>query len=133
MVASEDIFMDIRVDQSILQSFRYQEVVDPPTCIVFAGVEAVTPPGISAFRIRMEVAESIDESVRDHIAELGAFLVRKARVFAVRFPILQIDVFVGNVEVTADNDRFFCLQALQKSQKGRFPKHPVVQPLQLLL
>ena len=65
--------------------------------------------------------------------ELGAFLVRKARVFAVRFPILQIDVFVGNVEVTADNDRFFCLQALQISQKGRFPMHPVVQPLQLLL
>ena len=107
MIAAEDIFMDIRVNQGILQSIRYKEIVDPPTCIVFAGVEAVAPPGISAFRIRMEVAESIDEPVGDHFAELGAFLVRKARVLAVCFPILQVDVLVGNVEVAADDNRFF--------------------------
>ena len=49
--------------------------------------------------------------------EGGPFFVCKSCILAVGFRILKIDLPVGYIQVSAKDNRFFCLQLLKISKK----------------
>ena len=62
MVAAVDLGVDLSVGQLGLQAVAHQEVVDAPTRILFAGLEAVAPPRIDTFQVGVEEAPCIGKS-----------------------------------------------------------------------
>ena len=79
MIAAKNLVMDGGILNRGSQSLAHQEVVNAPTCIVLARVEALTPPRIRTFQIGMQRAERIHKPRIEQIGEFTALLIGKAR------------------------------------------------------
>lgn len=53
MIASHDVGVDGCIPHGIAQRIAHQEIVDAPSCVVLARVEAIAPPGVSTRLIGM--------------------------------------------------------------------------------
>ena len=54
----------------------------------------------------MTRAEGIGKASVEQACEAGALFIRKASISAVGTWVLKIDLFMGNVEIAAGNNRF---------------------------
>ena len=104
MIAAENIGANRGGNQAALQTIRSEKIVNPPTRILLAGMEPIAPPAVCSRQIRMEIPESIRKTGGKELRHFSALLVAESRVAAVRFWIFQIDLLVGNVHITADNN-----------------------------
>ena len=111
VIRTEDIGMDCCLFQFLIQAFRCDKIVNTPSGVLLARLKPVRPPGIDAFRIRIEKAERISEAGTKKFRHLGAFLIRETGILAVRLRILEVNLFVCNVQVAAEDDGF-CLVKL---------------------
>ena len=81
----------------------------------------------------MNRAEGVGKARRQQLGHLGPLLVSEARAHPVGLRILDVDLGVGHVQVTAEDDRLFRVQLQQVGPERIFPGHAVVQPLQAVL
>src|SRR5699024_10200885 len=108
-------------------------IIDTPSRVFFPGSEPIGPPGINLFRIWIKIAERIDIPVFQKSGKLLSFFIRKAGVSTVCFGIFQIDFFVSHIEITAKNNRFFLIQAVQIRKESILPLHPIRKTRQFIL
>ena len=81
----------------------------------------------------MQAAEGVREARRQQLAQLTALLIRKTRRAAVGAGVLQINVLVRDVQITAQDDRLLGIQLLQVAAQVILPLHTVVDAGQLVL
>ena len=132
MVAAHDIGVYPGVFDALKQTLGGDEVVDAPTCIPLAGTEAVTPPGIGDL-FGIERAEGVDESFGKEFREFLPLLDGEAGVAEVGLGVLDVNLLMGHIEVTAVDDGLLPVEALQVVAHGVFPGHPVIEALQPVL
>ena len=95
--------------------------------------EAVGPPGIDAFLIRIEVTEGIDETSFQQLRHLAALFIRKAGILPVGLRILQVDFLMSHVHVPRCHHRLMLRQLTQVCTEGILPFHSIGQALQFIL
>ena len=80
-------------------------VIQPPAHVLGVGLAAVAPPGVGLISGGgVELAVHIHQAgLAQQAGHPGALFGQKAGVFAVAFPVLQVDFLVGNVHVTHQN------------------------------
>ena len=133
MVAAQDVSVDGGGFYSVAQTVRCDEVVDTPPRVLLARLEAVTPPRVYLLCVRVEETEGVREAGIQEFGHLGALLVGKARVHAVCLRILQVNLLMRHVQVTAIYDGFLSVQLHEVGTQVRFPLHAVVEALQPVL
>lgn len=62
MVASKNFRVDFCAGHLVLYAVGNEEIVDPPACVLFAGMESVRPPAVDSGGFGVEVAEAVRES-----------------------------------------------------------------------
>ena len=95
-------------------------VVDAPADVLRVRLPAVAPPSVLLLA-RVEAAMHVDKThLVEHARHPFALLRQEARVLLVALPVLQIDLFMRDVPVAAD-DHFAALgvQLLQVRQEQR--------------
>lgn len=117
MVGAQNIGMNLGIRDAVIQILASNKVVNPPTGVAFTGSETVTPPRVNILLFRVKVAEGVGETGVELGREVGALFVGKTSVMVVTGGILQVNDLVGDVEVTAVDDRF-----LSSQLAGVFPE-----------
>ena len=80
------------------------------------------------------MAEGIDEACFDQRRESGAFFVGESGALAVGLGAGEIDFFVGDVEVAAEEDGLsFGFEGFEIGAEGVVPCHAVWEALELVL
>ena len=102
--------MDRCILQFILQCRRNDKIVDPPSCVLLTRLEAVGPPGIASFLIRIKIAECIDKSTLKNLCKACSLLVCKAGILTVCLRILEVDLLMCNIQIAAADDRLLLLK-----------------------
>ena len=133
VVAAENVSQDACAVQPSVEAGGREEVVNAPTCIVLAGMEAIRPPGVSAGLIGMEMSESVSKSGLEQGGHLFTLFIAKSRVVAVRRRVLDVDVLMSHVHISADNDGFLPIQFQKVIAEAALPFHAVTQAAQLVL
>ena len=134
MVGSVDVREDRGGDESLGQCLGDPEIVDAPSDIPLAGTGAVRPPRVGFARVRVEMPEGIDESGLDEFGELAALLVAEPGIVAVLLRSGQVDLFVGHIQIAAEDERFTRLPEVDEViAEGVVPLHAVIDPLQTVL
>ena len=107
MVASLIVIVDQRIVYDTLLSLINQEVVEAPSLVLNSQVLEPDRPERVLLGGRIKISESVDIFVgRQEIAEALPFLGTEARVFVLVLGVVDIDVFVGNVEIAGQDDKF---------------------------
>lgn len=132
VVGTEYFGMDLSRSNLVFQGVRDEEIVQPPTYILLAGVEAVRPPGIFHL-VRVLEPPGIRESGVQKNRELAALLIGEAGVAAVRVRVLDVYLIVGYVHITADHHPFAGCEAVEIFPEIILPPHPVVEPSEAVL
>src|SRR5262245_3273305 len=96
------------VDRLLLRGARHAGrgdlVVDAPADVLLPRLAAVRPPGV-LLGPGIQPAEHVDEAeLVEDARQPRALLRQEARVLAVRAPVLQVDLVVGDVPVAAQDD-----------------------------
>ena len=112
MIRTHDIFIDNGVLQCVFQRIRHKEIVDTPACVLGSGTETVGPPGIGAFQIGIKVPEGVDKAGFGQSCKFVPLFVRETGVSAVGLRIFEVDLLMGNIQVTAADDGLFLFQFL---------------------
>jgi len=133
MVAAKDVVKDLGRLQARGKTLRHKEVVDTPAHVLLSGMETIAPPTVAVGRVGIEVAERVDESAVEQRGHLCPFLVREARVHAVRFGILQVNLLMGDVHVATHDDRLLLVELYEIVAEGVLPSHPIIEALQTIL
>ena len=127
VVGAWDICVDFGIGQLLCEAFGDNKVVDAPAGVLFSGPEPVGPPGVDAFQIRVEMAEGVYKARFQHMGHFGTLLVGEACIFPVGLGILQINLFVGHIQISTVDDGFFLIKALYIVEKIILPFHAVIQ------
>ena len=83
MVGTIHIRINLSINQLIIQGSGSDKIVDTPASVLFPCLEAIRPPGIDIFLIRIKVAESVRKARIQPLGELGTLLVRKTCILTV--------------------------------------------------
>ena len=81
----------------------------------------------------MQITEGVHETGSEQFGHLAAFRIGKACVFVVRLRILQVDLLVRNIQVTAENDRLLRIQADHVFPHRVFEAAAVIDALKTVL
>ena len=127
MIGTENIGVNICRNNLALQIFAHDKIVNAPTGILFARLEAITPPGIYLFHTRMLVTPGVYKARSQKLIEFSAFFVGKARIAAIGFGIFQVNFRMGHIEVATSNDRFFSLECTEIIAPCVIPLHTVIK------
>ena len=111
MIGAEYLVMDLAIEDLVHESLADHVIVDAPACIVFSSVEAVAPPGVFDL-VFMKEAECIDIAMAKKIAEPRPLFVGEAGVVAVGIRVLDIDLFVGDVQIAGIDDGFLLVKLI---------------------
>ena len=76
---------------------------------------------------------AVDESGSQEFSHLGAFLIGESGVEVIGSGILEVDLLVGDVHVTADHDSFARSQAGDIGPEVILPAHTVIQAAKAVL
>ena len=133
MIRTKDLGMDRGSSDLIGDAVRYKKVVDPPSGIVFSGVEAVAPPTIHTGCIGIKVTEGVGKASLQQFSETFPFFVRETGISPVGGRVLQIDFPVGHVKVTAGDDGLFGIQRGEIFPESIIPFQSMIDPCKPLL
>lgn len=132
VVGAEDLGVDLGGCDLVPEGVGDEEVVQPPTDVLLAGVESVRPPGIFHL-VRVLEPPGVSETRVQKPGELAALLIGEPGVAAVRVRILDVYLIVGHVHVTADHHTLPCGEAGKIFPEIILPPHPVVEPPETVL
>ena len=121
--------VDLRVDRGALdgrtEGIGDDEVVDPPSNVPLAGFCKVAPPRVGSLFIRMEETEGIGEAFLQKGIHFSALFICEACILMVRSGIGKVDVFMGDIEVAAEDDRLFLRESCHIVCHRILPCHAV--------
>ena len=95
-------------------------------------MKTIRPPGIF-HPIRIETAVGVCKTGLQQLRKPVSLLIGESGVCAIGFRIFQIYFFMGDIHVSADDNRFFSGKPAQISAEIILPFHPVIQPFQAVL
>ena len=101
MIGAKDLAVDGGGGDFIRNPVGYDKVVDAPSGVVLPGVEAVAPPTVDTGGIRVEVSEGIRKACIQKLCEAVPLFIGETGVSTIGGGILQIDLLVGNIQITA--------------------------------
>ena len=130
MVAAVDVCVNRSIGNAAAQFFGCDKVVDAPAGVCQAGFPQIRPPGIGTHGVRMQCAIGVEEAGRQQFAEFAALFVSEAGVMVICFRVLEVDVFMGDVEVATENHGLLGVEALKIRAEGVFPCHAVCEALE---
>lgn len=113
MIRSENIRMNSGIRDTRRELTGMEEVIDSPARIVHSSIPHWRPPGIRSLKTRIFLAEDIYESHFEEFIETMAFLERESMFALILFPVLQINSFVSDIQISAKYNRLMGLE-LQK-------------------
>lgn len=103
VVTPHGLVPDLAVTQTWQQRRRQQKVIEPPAHVLGAGVHHVGPEGVGVGLLRVQLAEAVHETRLQQLAEALPLLGREAGAFLVALGVFQIDLLVGDVEVSTEH------------------------------
>ena len=133
MVTSKDVGMDGSRLKMFLQSVGYKEIVNTPPRVLLSGTEAVGPPRVGFFQVRIEISEGICKSTLQQKGHLVAFFIGKTCIATIGLGVLEVYFLMGYIHVPTDNDRFDGIQLQYILSEVILPTHAVVQTSQFVL
>ena len=133
MVAAHHIAVNLCGGNLVRDALGNQEVVDAPSGVVRTGVEHVAPPAVCAGRIRMQIAERIHKAGSKQLRHRGALLRGETGIILVCFRVLEVNLFVCDVQIATDDHRFLLVELLEVHAEVFFPAEPVLQAREFAL
>ena len=133
MIGAVDIGQYLRILDLIDDTVGYDEVVDAPSGVVLAGVEAVAPPRIHALGVGVEAAPCVGEARFQNSSHLAAFFIGESGVLAVGLGIFEVDLLMRDVQIAAVDDRLLLVKSLDVGEEVVLPAHAVVEALEAVL
>lgn len=92
---------------------RDKEVIESPANIAFSGFGSVGPPGVVVGFVGVLVAESVNETSFEEFGEIVTFLIGETSGIAVGVGVSEVDFSMGDIEITASNDRLLFSESLE--------------------
>src|SRR5262245_52300193 len=120
MIAAHDLRMNLGGEDLLAKRARSEEVVDSPSYISGARVREVAPPRIVSVALG-EDPERVDEARIQEILKAFALLLGEPLLAAVRFRIREVELRVRDIQVAAEDHRFFLLQLLAVCEECGIP------------
>ena len=108
--------LDLRTER-----FTGKEVVYPPADIPRTSIRKVAPPGVIAWP-RMIEPKSIHKSLGKDVVYSFALFFCEPMFALVRFWISEVVRRMGHIEVSAENNRFFCFKTVQELKECGVPE-----------
>ena len=96
--------MDSRIRNLLAQPRRRHKVVDAPARIRLTRLAQIGPPRVDARAVRVKCAERVNEARIQEFRELAALLIREARIAVIRLRVLEVNLRMRDIEITADDD-----------------------------
>lgn len=103
VVAPHRLITDLTVTQAWQEGGGQQEIIQPPAHVLGAGVHHVGPERVGVGLLRVELAEAVSKTSSQQLAEAFPLLWGEACVLLVALGVLQVNLLVGYVEVTAQH------------------------------
>src|SRR3989344_2193000 len=120
MVGTIHIGMDPRGANLGFQCLTYEEIVDPPTNIACPGIAEIGPPRVMSFTLRKQTKRVHESCIKKSVNPFPLLLC-EAMLTLVGVRIREIVRRVGNIEISAEDNRLFLLELLEKGKKCRIP------------
>lgn len=127
MVATHRLVADLAVAQARHQTRGQNKVIKPPTDVLLASAHHVGPEGVGVLLLRVELAEAVGEARLEQLAEALPLIGSEASVLLVSFGVLQVDLLVRDVEVTAQHHGLLDVELAQVRAEVLVPGFAVVQ------
>lgn len=127
VVASHHLVADLAVAQAWQQTARQHKVIEPPAHVLLAGVHHVGPEGVGVGLLGVELAEAVDETGFQQLAETLALFGGEACVLLVPLGVLQVDLPVCNIKVATQHHRLLYVQLAQVHPEVYVPGFAVIQ------
>src|SRR3989338_8210262 len=121
VVGALELRMYFRLLDMRAERFTGKEVVYPPADIPRASIRKVAPPGVMAWS-RMIESKRIDKSFGKDVVYSFSLFFCESMFALVRFWVGKIVRRMGHIEVSADNDRFFCFKTFQELKECGVPE-----------
>lgn len=126
VVAPHGLVTDLTVTQAWHKGGGQQEIIQPPAHVLGAGVHHVGPEGVGVGLLGVELAEAVNKTGRQQLAEAFALLWGEAGVLLVALGVLQVDLLVGYVEVAAQHQGLLHVELAQVSSEVYVPGFAVI-------
>ena len=133
MVRTQNIGIDGSGSNTVFDPVGYKKIIDPPSGVIFPGIEPVAPPAVHTDGIGIAEPEGVCKTGIQKISEAFPFFVRESGIAPVGGGILQVDFLMGHIQISAGNDRFALVQFLQTQAEGFVPFQPMVDSCQFFL
>lgn len=118
---------NLAVTQAWEQSSRENKVVQTPAHVLATCVHHVRPEGVGIGLLWIQLTEAIGEASSQELTETLALFRSEACVLTVAFGVFQVDLLVGYVEVTAQNQGLMTVQIGQVCPEVYIPCFAVVE------
>ena len=133
MVAAENVAVNARRLEAVVQTLGGNEVVYAPPGVLFACFEAITPPRVGPFCVGIEETEGVCKSTFEQFGELRAFLIGKSGILAIRLRVFQVNFAVCHIQVAAHHDRLLRVECQKIVTERVVPRHSIIQAAQTVL
>lgn len=127
VVTSHGFSPDLAVTEPRQQSGRQHEIIQPPSYVLPPGVHHVGPESVGVLLLRVQLAETVDETGLQQLSEALPLFWCEAGVLLVPFGVLEVDLLVSDVEVAAENQTFLFVEVAQVRSEVLVPGFAVVE------
>lgn len=127
VIASLHLVANLAVTQAWQQTVRQHKVIEPPAHVLIAGVHHVGPEGVGVGLLGVELAEAVDETGFQQLAETLALFSGEACVLLVPLGVLQVDLLVCDVKVATQHHGLLYVQLAQVHPEVHVPGFAVIQ------
>ena len=117
-----DFFQETDADIFCIQETKMQE-----------GQLELDTPGVDTCLLRIKIPECIYKSGIQKLCEFLTLFIGKSGIFPIRLWILQINLCMRYIQITAENNRLCLFQLFQVCKKIFLPFHTIIQSCKLAL
>lgn len=128
MVTAHRLVADLAVAQACHQTRGHQKVIKPPADVLLASAHHVGPEGVGVLLLGVELAEAVAEARLQQLAEALPLIWGEAGVLLVPLGVLQVNLLVRHVEVSAQHHGLLHVELAQVIAEVLVPGFAVVQP-----
>lgn len=127
MITAHDLRSDDIVDEIAPEAFAQHKVIESPPDIRCAGIAHKAPEGVRLPLRRIQFPERVEVAVGEQVAEALPLLLGESGRLGARLGIVQIDLVVRHIQVTAPDDRLELLDLGELFAELPLPLDPVLE------
>jgi len=98
-----------------------KKVINSPTRVIGSSIAKIGPPCIRSLESWIILSEDIDETCFQELIKPMAFFMSKSMRSFILFWIFEINWLVSNIEISAENNGFMCLEFFDKCAHCSIP------------